>query len=172
LNGLKFLQKMYPEKKVENLRDVTLAELLAVKEKADPVVFKRIHHVMSENIRVFDASDSLKNGDVEALGKHLYASHKSLQYDFEVSCPELNAIVEIVAGVPGSVGARLTGAGFGGCAIALVRDSAVDATISAIKSKYPAQFPAIKDMVEVWPIQVADGSGVVYRQKALAGEAV
>lgn len=172
LNGLKFLQKMYPEKKIENLRNVTLAELQSVEKSADPVVYKRIHHVITENMRVFQASDALKKGDIEALGNYLYASHKSLRDDFEVSCAELNALVDIVSSVTGSVGARLTGAGFGGCAIALVRDSAVEATIMAIKTKYPGLFPELKEKVEVWPIQVSDGSGVIYSQKGLTEKTV
>jgi galactokinase len=165
--GLAWLQASLSAKKVGNLRDVTPEELKEAKKKMDPVLYKRVKHVISENIRVTKTCDALRKGDLKAIGENLYASHASLKDDFEVSCAELDALVDIVSkvkgasGAPAVVGARLTGAGFGGCAIALVADSAVAAVTEAIASEYPRRFPSQKEKVEVWPIRISDGAKLV-----------
>jgi galactokinase len=167
LTGLRFMQNTFPSKGINNLREVSLEELQSVEAFADSVVYKRVRHVITENLRVLKASEALKMGDLATLGDCLYESHKSLRDDFEVSCPELNAIVDIVAKVPGSVGARLTGAGFGGCAIALVRDTAVEAVINSIKTEYPEMFPNLPENAEVWPVQISDGARVIFHEKGI-----
>lgn len=83
------------------------------------VLFKRFRHIVSENIRTLNAAKTLKNKDILELGKLLTASHMSLQYDYEVSGKELDTLVQAFLDQPGCVGARMTGAGFGGCAIAI-----------------------------------------------------
>jgi galactokinase len=93
----------------------------------DPLLRRRARHVVSENQRVRDFADALRAGDTKAAGAAMYASHESLRDDFEVSIPELDALVERLRRVPGVHGARLTGAGFGGCVVALTeRNAAVD----------------------------------------------
>jgi galactokinase len=91
----------------------------------DPVVKKRALHVVSENQRVKDAVIALQTGDMEVFGKLMYASHQSLNDNYEVTGPELNTIVDFCKTFPGCIGARMTGAGFGGCAIALIKESTV-----------------------------------------------
>ncbi|HEY0492036.1 MAG TPA: galactokinase, partial [Candidatus Dormibacteraeota bacterium] len=102
---------------VSSLRDASASDLDRI---ADPVVRRRAGHVVTENGRVLAAADALRRRDPQALGPLLYASHASLAKDFEVSCPELDALVELAREVPGVVGARMMGGGFGGCVLLLL----------------------------------------------------
>jgi galactokinase len=101
------------------LRDASLADL----DELDGVVRRRARHVVTENRRVLDFADRLRAGDLAAAGRLMRASHESLARDFEVSTPALDALVEELSAVPGVYGARLTGAGFGGCVVALADPS-------------------------------------------------
>jgi galactokinase len=93
-------------------------------------------HVLLENARVRGAVDALRSADLPALGQLMYESHKSLRDDYRVSCPELDTIVDIARAAPGVYGARMTGAGFGGCAIALVDPAALTNTSAAITADF------------------------------------
>jgi galactokinase len=103
------------------LRDADLASLAAI---SDPVVRRRARHVVTENARTLQCADALRSGDVAVAGQLMDASHASLRDDFEVSTPELDAVVDRLRSTPGVFGARLTGAGFGGCAVALCEPGA------------------------------------------------
>ena len=103
---------------VSSLRDATL-EMIHDNE-VDDLVARRARHVITENERVLSAVRALRASDLDALGDLLLASHRSLAGDYEVSLPELDTLVQIAAGLPGVFGARLTGAGFGGCTVNLV----------------------------------------------------
>lgn len=103
------------------LRDATVPDLAAV---PDPVVRRRARHVVTENARVDEVVAALAAGDGAAAGQAMAASHASLRDDFDVSTPALDALVERLLATPGVLGARLTGAGFGGCAVALVEADA------------------------------------------------
>jgi galactokinase len=107
---------------VEQLRDAGEVDL----ERLSGEELKRARHIVSENTRVLEAVEALRAGDFPELGRLMYASHASMRDDYEISTPELDAFVEL-AEVSGAPGARLTGAGFGGCAIALVQDGDTDA---------------------------------------------
>jgi galactokinase len=121
------------------LRDVTPAMLDAVRDRLDPLAVRRAQHVVDEDRRVLDTITAFEAGDLAAVGQLFYASHASLRNLYEVSSPELDALVEIARGTPGVVGARLTGAGFGGCTINLVRRDAVGAFREAVLRDYPAR---------------------------------
>jgi galactokinase len=121
------------------LRDVTPGMLEAARPRLDPVVAARAEHIVHENARVLAAVEAFEAGDVTEMGRLFYASHASMRDLFGISSPELDALVEIAAGVPGVIGARLTGAGFGGCTINLVRRDAVDALREAVLRDYPAR---------------------------------
>ncbi|MEZ5183993.1 MAG: hypothetical protein R2702_19305, partial [Acidimicrobiales bacterium] len=97
-----------------------------VDELDDLVLRRRARHVISENGRVRTVVGALAAGDLDAVGAAMAASHASLRDDFEVSTPVLDALVEHLASTPGVIGARLTGAGFGGCAVALAHPGALD----------------------------------------------
>ena len=119
------------------LRDVSISQFREHAHILDPVVRARCQHVVYENARVLEAVEALESGDWVHLGQLMYASHESLRDLYEVSCPELNAMVEIARSVEGVYGARMTGAGFGGCAIALVEERALEDLEKAILRRYP-----------------------------------
>src|SRR5437879_12358069 len=101
---------------LRSLRDATDADLPKI---ANPVERRRAHHVVTENARVLQAADALRRRAPRGLGPLLYASHESLRLDFAVSCRELDCLVELAAGTPQVIGARLMGGGFGGCVLVL-----------------------------------------------------
>jgi galactokinase len=111
---------------VESLREVTPDHLEQGGASLDPVIFRRAAHIVGENDRVWRAIDALEAGDAEALGGLLNASHESSRTNFENSTPELDALVDLARTLPGVLGARLTGAGFGGAIVALVRRNAAN----------------------------------------------
>ncbi len=119
------------------LRDITPGDLERYGARLPEPLLRRARHVVRENARVLEAVRALRAGDVAGLGALLDASHASLRDDFAVSCPELEAAVEIARGVPGVLGARLMGAGFGGAALMLVRADAWEALAAAQASEYP-----------------------------------
>jgi galactokinase len=102
------------------LRDVSVADFQRHASELPQTVRKRCRHVIGENQRVLDSIQALARGDAPSFGKLMDASHRSLRDDYEVSCAELDAMVEAAWTAPGVLGARMTGAGFGGCAVALV----------------------------------------------------
>jgi galactokinase len=121
------------------LRDATMAILDAAKEKLSPVVYRRARHVVGENERTTQAAAAIRAGDWKQVGTLMYASHDSLRDDYEVSCAELDAVVELARklGTSGGVyGCRMTGGGFGGCAVALIKASAVDAISKKLVEGY------------------------------------
>ncbi|MEG0152528.1 MAG: galactokinase, partial [Cellulosilyticaceae bacterium] len=115
---------------------VSLEILEAHKALLSEVEYRRVHHVITENMRVKQATVALQAGDLVQLGKLLNGSHESLCKDYEVTGTELDTLVEAAWGVEGVLGARMTGAGFGGCSIALVENGCVDNFIEAVGKKY------------------------------------
>jgi len=160
--GLEWLRARLPHLRRENaLRALSPEELAAASAGMDPVLLRRIRHVVGENARVERACAALRRGDLAALGENLSASHRSLRDDYEVSCPELDLLVDILHRTPGTIGARLTGAGFGGCVIALIRDGSVETAVAAVRREYPVRFPSACP-VSAWPIRLADGAKTIY----------
>jgi galactokinase len=106
--------------KIRALRDVTLVELDNHRGLLSEIVYKRCRHVITENTRALQAATALETGHLEVLRKVMADSHRSLRDDYEVSCPELDVMVELANRQPGVFGARMTGGGFGGCTINLV----------------------------------------------------
>jgi len=120
---------------IKALRDVGAEHLNLVNELPDPLA-KRARHVVTENARVLEGVAALKAGDLEKFGRLLNASHESLRDDYEVSCRELDLLVELALEVPGVLGPRMTGAGFGGCTIALVPQTSLPAFKEHVQSEY------------------------------------
>jgi galactokinase len=106
---------------VTALRDVTLEQFDARADGLDDVTMRRARHVITENARTLEAAEVMRQGDAAKIGKLMDASHVSMRDDFEISRDEMNTMVEIAQGHPACYGARMTGGGFGGCAVALVR---------------------------------------------------
>jgi len=124
---------------VPSLRDATAEGLAAGREKLDDVVFRRARHVIGEIERTIHAAEAIRASNWTAAGQLMYASHASLRDDYEVSCPELDAVVEIAEdiGIPGGVfGCRMTGGGFGGCAVALVKSRLAEEITKKIATDY------------------------------------
>jgi len=117
--GLALLQKFAPH--VHSLRDVRLELLDAHRAEFDPITYRRCRYVIEENLRVIAACAALENEDLLAFGSLLNQSHHGLSSAYEVSCPELDVLAEAAAALPSVLGARMMGAGFGGCTINLVR---------------------------------------------------
>jgi galactokinase len=127
---------------VSALRDATLTDLEAAKSKLDPLIYRRARHVIGENDRTTEAAHCLSGGQWERLGKLMDESHASLRDDYEVSCEELDLVVELARNIGfdgGVLGCRMTGGGFGGCAVALVRADEADAISTSIGDNYLAK---------------------------------
>ena len=133
-NACKIISSLHPE--VKALRDVSSTLLESCKDRIDAIDYRRALHVVEENERVKMAVHFLKNGDMEQFGKLLFASHASSKNNFENSCPELDALVEIAHTLPGCLGARLSGGGFGGITIHLVKEEAAEEYCNRIKTAY------------------------------------
>ncbi len=121
---------------VESLRDVTREVLAEKGDGLDETLLRRARHVVTENVRVLDVVPALLYGDAKQAGRLLNESHTSLRDDFEVSSPALDQIVDIARESPACTGARMTGAGFGGCAIAMVKTSQVEKFSSYVAERY------------------------------------
>ena len=121
---------------IKALRDVTLADFEALKHTLPEITRKRAKHVITEDARTLECVQALKAGDIERFGALMNASHDSLRDDYQVSCKELDAMTEIARSIPGVYGSRMTGAGFGGCTVSLVKDSAVEAFQAEVPALY------------------------------------
>jgi len=142
---------------LQALRDVTLEQLLQHAGALSPIVLQRARHVITENARVHATVAALQRGDLETVGALMKEGHLSLRDDYEVSAPELDLLVETAWTVPGCYGARLTGAGFGGCTIALVQAEAVEDLSSQLIARYVETFDREPAVYVVHP---ADGVAV------------
>ncbi len=121
---------------IGQLRDVTPEVLAKHGHVLDKVTFKRARHVATENARTLQAAEALKARDYEAFGRLMNESHESLRKDYEVSCSELDLMVELARRRPGVLGARMVGAGFGGCTVNLVRHDRADGVAEGIRAAY------------------------------------
>ena len=127
------------DRSVTALRDVRAEDLARHGDSLPPDLLKRGRHVVEEERRVLLSVEALRTGDLEAFGDMLNASHRSLRDDYEVSSPELDLLVELAWAQPGVLGSRLTGAGFGGCTVSLVRAEAVEAFREGVVARYCAE---------------------------------
>ncbi len=142
---------------VESLRDVSRDLFEAHADALPETVRRRCRHVVTENARVRESVETLEAGDVERFGELVNASHDSLRDDYEVSGPELDRLVTIARQVDGVLGSRLTGAGFGGCTVSLVRPDAVETLRQAVLARYPAETGLEP---RLWTSAAADGAAV------------
>jgi galactokinase len=124
---------------VRALRDVSMDAFTARAARMDPVTMKRARHVITENARTLSAADALARGEVRRVGTLMDESHASLRDDFEVSRKELDMMVDIARSEPGCLGARMTGAGFGGCAVALVQPDSAPLFARNVARRYAAE---------------------------------
>jgi galactokinase len=140
---------------VKSLRDVDLDDLEGAREALGGLLFRRARHVVSENQRVLEAVEVLEGGDLERFGQLMYASHESLREDYEVSSKELDTLVELARHEAGVVGARMTGAGFGGCTVNLVQAEAAEDFACAVRAGYKKRLGLD---AEIYVCQASKGS--------------
>ena len=124
---------------LQSLRDLSLEDFYRLQNKLPEVTARRARHIVEEMARVDIAVECLKSGDAAGFGALMFAGHASLRDLFQVSLPEIDALVEIAGTLPGCYGARLTGAGFGGCTVNLVQAHRVGGFITALQDRYRAQ---------------------------------
>ena len=136
--GVAILQKYHPD--IHSLRDATPELVKQYEAEMPPLVYRRCKYMTEEIERVQQACELLLIGDLEGFGEKMYATHDGLQYEYEVSCPELDFLVAQTRSNPDVAGARMMGGGFGGCTINLVRRAGADAFETAMKAAYHNEF--------------------------------
>ena len=154
--GLRALTQVLPG--IRALRDVSLDELEPHADRLNPIIYKRVRHVVTENDRVKQAASALDNGDLSAFGRLMADSHRSLRDDYEVSTPELDLMVELANGQAGVYGARMTGGGFGGCTINLVDANHSEELRQRLEQDYEAR-TGLKPTILIR--EASDGAGPV-----------
>ncbi len=154
--GVRILARFIPQAKA--LRDVELGDLEKYGPELSEKVFRRCRHVISENARALQAADALDSGNFACFGELMRQSHHSLRDDFEVSCAELDLMVELGEQVPGVYGTRMTGGGFGGCTITLIQGGSVEAFEKHVSEGYER---ATGRKPEIYVCSAADGVGKV-----------
>ncbi|XLS29650.1 galactokinase [Flavobacteriaceae bacterium M23B6Z8] len=145
--GVAIVKKYHPE--VRSLRDVTQEMLSKAKEELGPLIYDRCSFVLEENDRVLNSTDYLLKDDLINFGKLMFASHHGLSKKYEVSCPELDFLVELASTTEGVLGARMMGGGFGGCTINLVARDRKKEIINRFQSAYENEFGITPDCFEV-----------------------
>lgn len=121
---------------VQSLRDVTSSMLDQYVKTVDTLIFRRCKYVVEENIRLLAGCEDLKHGNLEALGQKMFATHYGLSKDYEVSCKELDFLVDFVKDKKEVIGARMMGGGFGGCTINLIREDQIEDIIMSVSKAY------------------------------------
>jgi galactokinase len=154
--AVEILRQDLPE--IQSLRDVSLDEFSQLQYKLPPVVRIRAEHVITEIQRVYSAVAALRSGDQKTFGELMYAGHASLRDLYQVSTPELDALVEIASELPGCIGARLTGAGFGGCTINLVKQDHTDVFMRDLKQGY---LQSMGKETQVYLCQASQGADLI-----------
>ncbi len=150
--ALKTLKKSNPN--IESFQNVTLNMLDAAKETMASTPWKRAFHIVTENNRVLDINEELKNGNYEAVGRLLTEGHNSEKCNYEITCEETDFMVEELIGHKTVMGARQVGGGFGGCVLAFVKDSGINEMIGSVSLKYRKRYSLKMDNI---PIKISQG---------------
>ncbi|HEY0058186.1 MAG TPA: galactokinase [Flavisolibacter sp.] len=155
--GVALIRKHHPE--VNSLRDATMEMVHTRVAPVDDVIFRRCKFIVEENIRLQTGCEDLKAGNLQSLGRKMFETHQGLSKEYEVSCKELDFLVDAVRDNEDVLGARMMGGGFGGCTINLVRESAIEELVERIARSY-------KDEMQLdltyYVAQIEDGTSIVY----------
>ena len=150
------LEELKSEMPIVTLGDLTEAEFEAHKDTIkDPVRQLRAKHAVYENQRTIDAVTALKAGDIERFGKLMNQSHISLRDDYDVSCEEIYILVDLACKIPGVLGSRITGGGFGGCTVSIVKNESIDTFIETIGKTY---LEKVGHEAEFYTVDIGDGA--------------
>lgn len=141
---------------IQGLGDLTEEEFEAHKDAIkDPICQKRAKHAVYENQRTIKAVAALKSNDVSTFGKLMNASHVSLRDDYEVSCPEIDVLVDLAWGIEGVIGSRITGGGFGGCTVSIVKNDVIDTFVETVGKGYKEK---TGHEAEFYIVEIGDGA--------------
>lgn len=151
--GVAAIKKYHVE--VNSLRDVNLT--MIEKYITDPIVKKRCEYVVKENQRLHTACERLQIGDIKGFGQNMFITHDGLKNEYDVSCPELDFLVEVAKMHDGVVGARMMGGGFGGCTINIVRNELVDSLIESVDAVY---YKAMHRVATHYIVSIEDGAAL------------
>lgn len=160
--GVQIMKKYYTE--VKSLRDIDLPTLKKHMGDFNPTVFQRCKFVLEENDRVEAACEALTDDDLNTFGQLMYKSHYGLRDLYEVSCKELDALVEIAETLKGVYGSRMMGGGFGGCTINLVKNEFVDEFVSSVEAQYSEK---IGEGLEIYQASISDGTKQISKESVL-----
>ena len=160
--GVRILSKSIPG--IKALRDVTPQQLSSAANTIPPVIYKRCLHVVEEIQRVLQAVDCLRSDDLDEMGRLMSASHRSLRDLYQVSCAELDAMVDAAEELPGHYGGRMTGGGFGGCTVNLVASEHAEAFRESIAERYRERTGISP---EIYVCSSADGAHVELKTAAV-----
>ena len=159
--GVEILQQWMPS--ITSLRDVTLEDFKKYEAELPQITQKRCRYVIEENTRVQSAVIALTTKDISTFGTLMNASHAGLRNAYEVSCDELNALTEIAQSIDGVLGARMTGAGFGGCTVNLVYENAVEELRDKVMREYPRRTGIEPD---IYVCNVGDGARIKWNSQS------
>ena len=151
--GVRILKQSLPE--IKSLRDVTLEDLESKRKQLSAEVYNKCHYVVSENKRLLQGCVFLSKGDIQSFGRLMYATHEGLSNEYNVSCAELDYLVETAKQQKGVAGARMMGGGFGGCTINLVKSELVEGFTKAMKTAYQNRY---NKEPEIYITQIEDGA--------------
>lgn len=154
--GVAWVKAFHPD--VKSLRDVTSQMLNDYVFSKDPIIYKRCRFVVEENARLLAACTALEAGDLITLGKKMFETHKGLSQAYEVSCHELDILVDGVKNNPEVLGARMMGGGFGGCTLNIIRDEAVDALVESLSESYHKKTDLV---LSHYVVQTEDGTNLM-----------
>jgi galactokinase len=154
--GVAWVKEHYSE--VNSLRDVTIQMLNEHVRPKDELIYQRCKYVVEENIRLLDACAALEKGDIATLGEKMFDTHYGLSKEYEVSCKELDFLVDFVKDNPAVLGARMMGGGFGGCTINIVQEDAIDGLVNEISKAYQQ---AMSLKLSTYIAQIEDGAHVI-----------
>lgn len=153
-SGIAMIKQFHPS--VKKLRDVTMNMLHDHVEPVDGLIYKRCRYVVEENERVLGACEDLKKGDIKALGSKMYETHRGLRFDYEVSCKEIDFLVDYTRSNEDVAGARMVGGGFGGCTINFIKDHAVEKLTAGISRDYKKETGL---SLTAYEVSLEDGTG-------------
>lgn len=154
--GVSIIKKQFPS--IESLRDVSISLLGEFESKMDPVIYKRCKYAVEENDRLLKACYALNDNDLNKFGSLMYQTHEGLSKDYEVSCKELDYLVELTKDNPKVYGSRMMGGGFGGCTINLIENDSVDEITKHVSEKYKSKFNI---EAKTYVTKISSGTGII-----------